>query len=173
MAGSGRFGSKSEYKFMLNSDSSVNSAVLFCTQLLAFSVYSDPDLSNFSRMRAALPCAKLFGTKFAVVWCQPGQLWYQGVGTQTPGLGPYTPNGPGWGKGVIQPVTSITGSQFTPGKQLEFRIRSSASRWLNWRETKLMVRYKVAFTLSTFWTRYRGIGFRRTHTKRSRSVSSA
>eukprot|EP01046_Picozoa_sp_COSAG06_P046546 COSAG06_NODE_6610_length_2856_cov_1.764236_1_plen_74_part_10 len=49
-----------------------------------------------------------------------------------------------YGVDVIQPVTSITGAQFTPGKQLEFRIRSSASRWLNWRETKLMVRYKVA-----------------------------
>jgi len=50
-----------------------------------------------------------------------------------------------YGADVIQPVTSITGAQFTPGKQIEFRVRSSASRWLNWRETKLMVRYKVAF----------------------------
>ena len=50
-----------------------------------------------------------------------------------------------YGADVIQPVTSITGAQFSPGKQIEFRVRSSASRWLNWRETKLMVRYKVAF----------------------------
>eukprot|EP01046_Picozoa_sp_COSAG06_P054864 COSAG06_NODE_9901_length_1793_cov_1.151122_1_plen_73_part_10 len=48
-----------------------------------------------------------------------------------------------FGVDVIQPVTSITGAQFPPGKQLEFRIRSSASRYLNWRETKLLVRYKV------------------------------
>jgi hypothetical protein len=50
-----------------------------------------------------------------------------------------------YGADVIQPMTSITGAQFSPGKQIEFRVRSSASRWLNWRETKLMVRYKVAF----------------------------
>ena len=54
-----------------------------------------------------------------------------------------------YGADVIQPVTSITGPQFTPGKQIEFRVRSSASRWLNWRETKLMVRYKVAFGKAT------------------------
>ena len=50
-----------------------------------------------------------------------------------------------YGVDVIQPVTSIVKEQFQSGKQIEFRLRSSASRWLNWRETKLMVRYRVAF----------------------------
>ena len=37
-----------------------------------------------------------------------------------------------YGVDVIQPVTSIVKEQFQPGKQIEFRLRSSASRWLNW-----------------------------------------
>jgi hypothetical protein len=50
-----------------------------------------------------------------------------------------------YGVDVIQPVTSIVSPQFDSGKQLEFRVRSSANRWINWRETKLQVRFKVAF----------------------------
>jgi len=46
---------------------------------------------------------------------------------------------------VVRPVTTIRGADFAPGKQLEFRMRSTSTRWINWRESKLMVRYKVAF----------------------------
>ena len=46
---------------------------------------------------------------------------------------------------VVRPVTTIRGADFAPGKQLEFRMRSTSTRWINWRESKLLVRYKVAF----------------------------
>ena len=46
---------------------------------------------------------------------------------------------------VVRPVTTIRGADFAPGKQLEFRMRSTGTRWINWRESKLLVRYKVAF----------------------------
>jgi hypothetical protein len=42
-------------------------------------------------------------------------------------------------------VTRIVGDSFEAGKQVEFRWRSSSSRYHNPRETKLGVRYRVKF----------------------------
>ena len=46
---------------------------------------------------------------------------------------------------IIHPVTRIVGDAFEAGKQVEFRWRSSSSRYHNPRETKLGVRYRVKF----------------------------
>ena len=46
---------------------------------------------------------------------------------------------------IINPVTRIVGDAFEAGKQIEFRWRSSSSRYHNPRETKLGVRYRVKF----------------------------
>ena len=64
---------------------------------------------------------------------------------------------------VVRPVTTIRGADFAPGKQLEFRMRSTSTRWINWRESKLLVRYKVAFGPDPIITdkaavRYGGLG---------------
>ena len=46
---------------------------------------------------------------------------------------------------IIHPVTRIVGDAFEAGKQVEFRWRSSSSRYHNPRETKLGVRYRIKF----------------------------
>ena len=43
----------------------------------------------------------------------------------------------------VAPVSRIVGDAFEPGKQIEFRWRSSSGQYHNPRETKLAVRYKL------------------------------
>jgi hypothetical protein len=46
---------------------------------------------------------------------------------------------------IVYPVSRLVDSQFTPGKQLEFRWRSDSNRFWSPRDTKLYVKYQLQF----------------------------
>ena len=46
---------------------------------------------------------------------------------------------------IVAPTSRIVGDSVEPGKQVQFRWRSSSSAYHNPRETKLAVRYKLKF----------------------------
>lgn len=46
---------------------------------------------------------------------------------------------------IIYPVSRIVKGEFTESKQLEFRWGSDSSRFWSPRDTKLMVKYEIAF----------------------------